>query len=142
MFTHYGRMAVRCGCVTYSHGVSRVSEVREGAERRQGRLRDGHQALGWDKDHSSRQQTLSFEDHRSFFWLDLFFFLFYITLLQEVARLQVLGGRAADGPQAEQVGAASSSSWHCCYLSLLALVYLCQLRARPQISLLHVAFDR
>lgn len=39
-----------CGCVTYSHGVRRVSEVREGAEGRQRRLRDGHRAPWGDDD--------------------------------------------------------------------------------------------
>lgn len=80
----------------------------------------------------------------------LFVCLFVFSLLHhcpqprfhKVAWLLVPGCRA-DGPQVQQVvAAAPSSSSHSCYLSLLTLVYLCQLRVPLQISLFHVGFDR
>lgn len=55
------------GRVTYSHGVSWVSEVREGTERRQRRLRDGHRAR-WCGDDSWRHH------HSSFLLVRLVFF--------------------------------------------------------------------
>lgn len=105
-------------------------------------------SLAWRRQMKAAAQTMfPFDPPLLFFCL--FACLFFSLLhhcpqprFHEVAWLLVPGCRA-DGPQVQQVvGAAPSSSSHSCYLSLLTLVYLCQLRVPLQISLFHVGFDR
>lgn len=104
----------RCRSVTYSHGVGRVSEVGEGAEGRQRRLREGHRALWRDEDRWRQQHRRCFPlTHRSCFFVCL---LVCFSSFTSLSSAEIPRSRLAAGPQLQSWRAAGSAGRRSCPL--------------------------
>lgn len=79
-------------------------------------------------------------------WFFFFKCNFYRTLsgsgVMEVQVIPVYSPVPTENLQNSALNATSCSSFLRCYLSLLSLVYLCQLRLELQIVVFHAGFDR